>query len=92
MSWGIAACGCAANARLREVIRAKDTEVAVVRAQMEAYQAQIEELRAEMDALRARLRGEPSSDYIRRSDLRVSELVAPLQTALLASRYQNAAE
>lgn len=38
----------AANARLREVVEAKDAEVVVLRAQVEA-------LRAEMDALRARL-------------------------------------
>lgn len=38
----------AANTRLRQVIEAKDAEVAVLRAQVEA-------LRAEMDALRARL-------------------------------------
>ena len=49
----------AANARLREVIEAKDTEVAVLRAQLEAYQAQLDELRAEVEALRARLRENP---------------------------------
>jgi hypothetical protein len=49
----------AANARMREVIDAKDTEVAVLRAQLEAYQAQLEELRAEVEALRARLRQNP---------------------------------
>jgi transposase len=45
----------AANARLREVVGAKDTENAVLRAQLEAYQSQLEELRAEVEALRARL-------------------------------------
>ena len=49
----------AANARLREVIEAKDTEVVVLRAHLEAYQAQLEELRAEVEALRARLRQNP---------------------------------
>jgi transposase len=34
----------AANARLRGVVEAKDTENAVLRAQLEAYQAQLEEL------------------------------------------------
>jgi transposase len=42
----------AANARLRQVIEAKDAEVAVLRAQVEA-------LRAEMEALRARLGQNP---------------------------------
>jgi transposase len=49
----------AANARLREVVEAKGTEVVVLRAQLEAYQAQLEELRAEVEALRARLRQNP---------------------------------
>ncbi len=49
----------AANARLREVVGAKDTENAVLRAQLEAYQAQLEELRAEVEALRARLGQNP---------------------------------
>jgi transposase len=49
----------AANARLREVIEAKDTEVGVLRAVVEAYQGQLEELRAEVEALRARLRQNP---------------------------------
>jgi hypothetical protein len=49
----------AANARLREVIEAKDTEVGVLRALVEAYQAQLEKLRAEVEALRARLRQNP---------------------------------
>jgi transposase len=49
----------AANARLREVIEAKDTEVVVLRAHLEAYQAQLGELRAEVEALRARLRQNP---------------------------------
>lgn|SRR5512135_181685 len=49
----------AANARLREVIETKDTEVAVLRAQLEACQAQLEELRAEVETLRARLRQNP---------------------------------
>jgi hypothetical protein len=48
-----------ANARLRQVVEAKDTEVAVLRGQLEAYQAQLEELRAEVEALRARLRQNP---------------------------------
>lgn len=42
----------AANARLRQVIEAKDAEVAVLRAQVEV-------LRAEMEALRARLGQNP---------------------------------
>ena len=49
----------AANARLREVIEAKDTEIGVLRGLVEAFQAQMEELRAEVDALRARLRQNP---------------------------------
>jgi transposase len=49
----------AASARLREVIEAKDAEVAVLRAQLEAYRAQVEELRAEVEALRAMLRQSP---------------------------------
>jgi transposase len=49
----------AANARLRQVAEARDTEVAVLRTQLEAYQAQLEELRAEVEALRARLRQNP---------------------------------
>jgi len=49
----------AANARLRGVVGAKDTENAVLRAQLEAYQAQLEELRAEVEALRARLGQNP---------------------------------
>ena len=49
----------AANARLREVIEAKDTEAGVLRALVEAYQAQFEELRAEVEALRARLQQNP---------------------------------
>jgi transposase len=49
----------AANARLREVIEAKDTEVGVLRGLVEAYQGQLEELRAEVEALRARLRQNP---------------------------------
>ena len=49
----------AANARLREVIEAKDTEVVVLRTHLEAYRAQLEELRAEVEALRARLRQNP---------------------------------
>jgi transposase len=49
----------AANARLREVVEAKDTENAVLRARLEAYQAQLEELRAEVEALRARLGQNP---------------------------------
>ena len=56
----------AANARLREVIEAKDTEIGALRAHLEAYraqleaaQAQLEELRAEVEALRARLRQNP---------------------------------
>ena len=38
----------AANARLRQVIEAKDTEVSVLRAQLEALAAQVEELRARL--------------------------------------------
>ncbi len=49
----------AANARLREVIEAKDTEAGVLRGLVEAYQVQLEELRAEVEALRARLRQSP---------------------------------
>src|SRR5205807_4169116 len=49
----------AANARLREVIEAKDAEAAALRAQLEACQGQLEELRAEVEALRARLRQNP---------------------------------
>ena len=49
----------AANARLREVIEAKDTEIGVLRALVEADRAQLEELRAEVEELRARLRRNP---------------------------------
>ncbi len=49
----------AANARLREVIQAKDAEAAALRAQLEACQRQLGELRAEVEALRARLRQNP---------------------------------
>jgi transposase len=49
----------AANARLREVIEARDTEAGALRALVESYQAQLEELRAEVEALRARLRQNP---------------------------------
>lgn len=49
----------AANARLREVIEAKDTEAGVLRGVVEAYQGQLEELRAEVEALRDRLRQNP---------------------------------
>ena len=49
----------AANARLREVVEAKDAEVAVLRAQLEAYRSQLEELRAEVEVLRARLGQNP---------------------------------
>jgi transposase len=49
----------AANARLREVVEAKDTENAVLRAQLDAYQVQLDELRAELEALRARLGQNP---------------------------------
>lgn len=49
----------AANARLREVIEAKDAEIGVLRSVIEAFQAQMEELRAEVEALRARLRQNP---------------------------------
>jgi hypothetical protein len=48
-----------ANARLWQVVEAKDTEAGILRAQLEANQAQLEELRAEMEALRARLRQNP---------------------------------
>jgi transposase len=49
----------AANTRLRQAVEAKDTEVVVLRAQLEAYQAQLAELRAEVEMLRARLRQNP---------------------------------
>lgn len=49
----------AANARLREVIEAKDAEAAVLRAQLQACQAQLEQLHAEVEALHARLRQNP---------------------------------
>jgi transposase len=49
----------AANARLREVIGAKDAEVAALQARLEASLAQLEELRAEVEALRAQLRQNP---------------------------------
>ena len=49
----------AANARLREVIEAKDTEIGMLRGLVEAFQAQLEEMRAEVEALRARLRQNP---------------------------------
>jgi transposase len=45
----------AANARLREVVEAKDTEIAMLRSVQEGYQAQLETLRAEVAELRARL-------------------------------------
>lgn len=43
----------AANARLREVIEAKDTEIGVLCSVVEAFQAQREELRAQVADLRA---------------------------------------
>jgi transposase len=49
----------AANARLREVVEAKDTEIGVLRAQAETHQAQLEQLRAEIAELRARLGQNP---------------------------------
>ncbi len=49
----------AANARLREVIEARDTEIGMLRGMVGAFQAQLEELRAEVGALRARLRQNP---------------------------------
>ena len=49
----------ATNARLREVVEAKDAEVAVLQARLEASLAQLEELRAEVEALRAQLRQNP---------------------------------
>ena len=49
----------AANARLREVIEAKDTEIGALRSVIEAFQGQMEELRAEVEVLRARLRQNP---------------------------------
>ncbi|MHB1595956.1 MAG: DUF6444 domain-containing protein [Streptosporangiaceae bacterium] len=49
----------AANARLREVIEARDTEIGALRSVIEAFQGQMEELRAEVEVLRARLRQNP---------------------------------
>ncbi len=49
----------AANARLREVVEAKDTEIGALRAVIDAFQGQMGELRAEVEALRARLRQNP---------------------------------
>lgn len=53
----------AANARLREVVEAKDTEIAALRsvyqAQVEALRVQVEALRAEVAELRARLGQNP---------------------------------
>ena len=52
----------AANARLRQVVEAKDTEIAVLRtahqAQLDALRAQVAALAAEVADLRARLRGD----------------------------------
>jgi len=45
----------AANARLRAVVEAKDTEIAVLRSVQQGYQAQLEALLAEVAELRARL-------------------------------------
>jgi transposase len=50
---------CARPAPGCDVVEAKDTENAVLRAQLEAYQAQLQELRAEVEALRARLGQNP---------------------------------
>jgi hypothetical protein len=59
---------CAANARLRAVVEAKDTEIAALRtshqAQLDALRAQVTALSAEVAELRARLgqkRGTPRS-------------------------------
>ena len=49
----------AANARLRGVIEAKDTEIGALRGVVGAFGAQLEELRAEVEDLRARLRQSP---------------------------------
>ena len=54
---------CAANARLRAVVEAKDTEIAVLRtshqAQLDALRAQVTALSAEVAELRARLGQNP---------------------------------
>jgi transposase len=59
----------AANARLRQVVDARNTEISVVRAQHEAEARALETLRAEVAELRARLQANsknssrpPSSD------------------------------
>jgi transposase len=56
----------AANARLREVIEAKDTEVAVLRAQVEALAAEMEALRARLAASSRNSSRPPSSDGLAR--------------------------
>ncbi|MGH3401719.1 MAG: DUF6444 domain-containing protein [Streptosporangiaceae bacterium] len=58
---------CAANARLRGVIEAKDTEVAVLRAQVEALAAEMEALRARLAASSRNSSRPPSSDGLARS-------------------------
>jgi hypothetical protein len=44
-----------ASARLREVVEAKDTEIAMLRSVQKGYQEQLAALRAEVAELRARL-------------------------------------
>ncbi|MGI8449858.1 MAG: IS66 family transposase [Streptosporangiaceae bacterium] len=56
----------AANARLRQVIEAKDTEVAVLRAQVEALAAEMEALRARLAASSRNSSKPPSSDGLAR--------------------------
>lgn len=67
----------AANARLREVIEAKDTEIAALRsahqAQVEALRVEAEALSAEVTELRARLGQNPRT--------RLSDLSAALRAA-----------
>jgi transposase len=59
-----------ANARLRQVIEAKDTEVLVLREQLEVLRAEVAELRARLGASSRNSSRPPSSDGLGRPALR----------------------
>src|SRR5712691_7788070 len=56
----------AANARLREVVEAKDTEVSVLRAQLEALAGEVAALRARLGATSRNSSKPPSADGLGR--------------------------
>jgi transposase len=56
----------AANARLRQVIEAKDTEVLVLREQLEVLRAEVAELRARLGASSRNSSRPPSADGLGR--------------------------